>query len=52
MSVTAFVSMWMNNSATTSIMMPATIAIIDEIENYQKRLDLEQQQNNEVEREE
>lgn len=33
-------------------MMPATIAIIDEIEKYQKQLDLERQQNNEVEREE
>jgi len=36
MAVTAFVSMWINNSAATSIMIPAAIAIIEELENHQK----------------
>jgi di/tricarboxylate transporter len=36
MAVTAFLSMWINNSAATSIMMPAAIAIIDELQNYQQ----------------
>ena len=49
MGVTALVSMWMNNSAATSIMMPAAVAIIDETENYQKKMDLERQQTNEGE---
>ena len=31
MGVTAFLSMWINNSAATSIMIPAAIAIIDEL---------------------
>jgi di/tricarboxylate transporter len=35
MGVTAFLSMWINNSAATSIMMPAAIAIIDELQNHQ-----------------
>ncbi|CAM4951021.1 unnamed protein product [Rotaria socialis] len=36
MGVTAFLSMWINNSAATSIMIPAAIAIIDELENHQQ----------------
>jgi sodium-dependent dicarboxylate transporter 2/3/5 len=36
MGVTAFVSMWINNSAATSIMIPAAIAIIEELQNHQK----------------
>jgi sodium-dependent dicarboxylate transporter 2/3/5 len=36
MAVTAFLSMWINNSAATSIMIPAAIAIIDELQNHQK----------------
>ena len=38
MCVTAFMSMWINNSAATSIMIPAAIAIVDELENYEKKL--------------
>lgn len=34
MGVTGFLSMWINNSAATSIMMPAAIAICDEGEKY------------------
>jgi hypothetical protein len=37
MCVTALVSLWVNNSAATSIMIPAAIAIIDEVENYEKK---------------
>ncbi|CAF5025774.1 unnamed protein product, partial [Rotaria sp. Silwood1] len=44
MGVTAFLSMWINNSAATSIMIPAAIAIIDEVENYEKKVQQEQQQ--------
>ena len=44
MSVTAFLSMWINNSAATSIMIPAAIAIIDEVENYHKQIQQQQQQ--------
>ena len=36
MSVTAFVSLWVNNSAATSIMIPAALAIVQEIENFEK----------------
>ncbi|CAF3873070.1 unnamed protein product [Adineta steineri] len=36
MSVTAFISMWINNSAATSIMLPVAIAIVDQLENYEK----------------
>ncbi len=36
MGVTAFVSMWINNSAATSIMIPAAIAIIEELQNHQQ----------------
>ncbi|CAF2044398.1 unnamed protein product [Rotaria magnacalcarata] len=37
MIVTAFLSMWINNSAATSIMIPAAIAIIDEFKNYDQQ---------------
>ena len=36
MGVTAFLSMWINNSAATSIMIPAALAIIDELQNHQE----------------
>lgn len=36
MFVTAFLSMWINNSAATSIMIPAAMAIVDELENFEK----------------
>lgn len=38
MCATAFMSMWINNSAATSIMIPAAIAIVDELENYEKNI--------------
>jgi di/tricarboxylate transporter len=37
MGVTAFLSMWINNSAVTSIMIPAAIAIIDELQTHRQR---------------
>ncbi|CAF3693680.1 unnamed protein product [Rotaria socialis] len=37
MIVTAFLSMWINNSAATSIMIPAAIAIIDEFKSYDQQ---------------
>lgn len=36
MGVTAFLSMWINNSAATSIMLPVAIAISDELERHEK----------------
>ena len=36
MGVTAFLSMWINNSAATSIMLPVAIAICDELERHTK----------------
>ncbi|CAF0919700.1 unnamed protein product [Didymodactylos carnosus] len=36
MGVTAFLSMWINNSAATSIMLPVAIAITDEFEKHHK----------------
>jgi sodium-dependent dicarboxylate transporter 2/3/5 len=36
MGVTAFLSMWINNSAATSIMLPVALAITDELENHSK----------------
>ncbi|CAF4322530.1 unnamed protein product, partial [Adineta steineri] len=36
MGVTAFLSMWINNSAATSIMLPVSIAISDELERHGK----------------
>ena len=38
MSVTAFLSMWINNSAAASIMLPVAIAITDELESHGKGL--------------
>ena len=38
MSVTAFLSMWINNSAAASIMLPVAIAITDELENHSRGL--------------
>ena len=38
MAVTAFLSMWINNSAATSIMIPAAIAIADELQNHQQEM--------------
>jgi sodium-dependent dicarboxylate transporter 2/3/5 len=48
MCVTAFLSMWINNSAATSIMMPAAIAIVDELEEYEKKIFFNHQQSHEV----
>ncbi|CAF3546110.1 unnamed protein product [Rotaria sordida] len=36
MGVTAFLSMWINNSAAASIMLPVALAIVDELENHSK----------------
>jgi sodium-dependent dicarboxylate transporter 2/3/5 len=36
MSVTAFLSMWINNSAATSIMLPVALAISDELQRHGK----------------
>lgn len=36
MGVTAFLSMWINNSAAASIMLPVALAITDELENHSK----------------
>ena len=36
MAVTAFLSMWINNSAAASIMLPVALAITDELENHSK----------------
>jgi sodium-dependent dicarboxylate transporter 2/3/5 len=36
MAVTAFLSMWISNSAATSIMLPVVLAIIDELERHGK----------------
>ena len=36
MGVTAFLSMWINNSAATSIMLPVAIAITNELEGHSK----------------
>ncbi len=36
MAVTAFLSMWINNSAATSIMLPVALAISDELERHGK----------------
>lgn len=38
MGVTAFLSMWINNSAAASIMLPVALAIIAELESQGKRL--------------
>lgn len=34
MGVTAFLSMWINNSAAASIMLPVAIAITDELKHH------------------
>ncbi|CAF3934021.1 unnamed protein product [Adineta steineri] len=36
MGATAFLSMWMNNTASTSIMLPVALAIVDELNVYNK----------------
>ena len=36
MGVTAFLSMWINNSAATSIMLPVSLAITNELERHGK----------------
>jgi sodium-dependent dicarboxylate transporter 2/3/5 len=36
MAVTAFLSMWISNSAATSIMLPVTLAICDELDRHRK----------------
>jgi di/tricarboxylate transporter len=36
MGVTAFLSMWINNSAATSIMIPAAVAIVDELRSHRE----------------
>ncbi|CAF1137416.1 unnamed protein product [Adineta ricciae] len=38
MCVTSFISMWINNSAAASIMMPVAIAIVDQLENYDMKI--------------
>ncbi len=35
MVVTAFLSMWINNSASANIMIPTAIGIVSELQNYQ-----------------
>ncbi|UJR22011.1 hypothetical protein I4U23_025078 [Adineta vaga] len=36
MGVTAFLSMWINNTAATSVMLPVVLAITNELENHHK----------------
>ncbi|CAF3887585.1 unnamed protein product [Rotaria sordida] len=36
MIVTAFLSMWINNSASANIMIPTALAIVNELQNYQQ----------------
>jgi di/tricarboxylate transporter len=36
MGVTAFLSMWINNSAAASIMLPVALAITNELESHSK----------------
>ena len=43
MGVTAFLSMWMNNTASTSIMLPVALAIVEEL-NVHKQTSLNRQQ--------
>jgi len=38
MGVTAFLSMWINNSAAANIMIPTAIAIVNELQNYQQTM--------------
>jgi len=39
MGVTAFLSMWINNSAAANIMIPTAIAIVNELKNYQQAME-------------
>ena len=39
MLVTAFLSMWINNSASTNIMIPTAIAIVNELQNYHDNME-------------
>jgi len=39
MAVTAFLSMWINNTAAASIMLPVALAITGELENHDKGYD-------------
>jgi hypothetical protein len=34
MTVTAFLSMWINNSAAANVMIPTAISIVNELQNY------------------
>ena len=43
MGVTAFLSMWMNNTASTSIMLPVALAIVEEL-TVHKQTSLDRQQ--------
>lgn len=38
MLVTAFLSMWINNSASANIMIPTAIAIVDELKSQQQQI--------------
>ena len=38
MCVTSFISMWINKSAAARIMMPVAIAIVDQLENYDRKV--------------
>jgi len=40
MGVTAFLSLWINNSGATSIMIPAAVAIIDELQLHEQERSL------------
>jgi di/tricarboxylate transporter len=40
MGVTAFLSLWINNSGATSIMIPAAVAIIDELQLHEQQRSL------------
>ena len=45
MGVTAFLSMWINNSAATSIMLPVALAITDELANHSRNYQLKKATN-------
>ncbi|CAF0929686.1 unnamed protein product [Didymodactylos carnosus] len=49
MCVTAFLSMWINNSAATSVMIPAAIAIINELQTHQENYAKDKELNNNTE---
>ena len=48
MGVTAFLSMWISNSAATSIMLPVSLAIIDELEQHERVYHEKKQVNPEI----